>query len=140
MSDIRETHDRLGRAQAYGQDGNARYKTEAQLATRKEQRKRFQFDATASDDELEDEIDDNLNEISDMTKRLKALGSAMGQELDRQNERIEVITQKTDSLDNRIFRNTKKVRYRNVCQVILTNTRRSWRGSSRGVKPSLHTF
>ncbi|TCD71501.1 Protein transport protein S9 plasma membrane t-SNARE [Steccherinum ochraceum] len=110
MTDIRETHDRLGRAQSYGQqDPNSRYKTEAQLAARKEQRKRFQFDATASDDEMEDELDDNLNEISDMTKRLKALGSTMGQELDRQNERIGRITEKTDSLDNRIFRNTKKL-------------------------------
>ena len=109
MTDIRETHDRLGRAQTYGQDVNSRYKSEAQLNARKEQRKRFQFDATASDDEMEDEIDDNLNEISDMTKRLKALGSTMGQELDRQNERIGRITEKTDKLDNRIFNNTKKV-------------------------------
>ncbi|KAH8102637.1 protein transporter SEC9 [Cristinia sonorae] len=108
MTDIRETHDRLGKAVSYGQDGS-RYKTEVQLGARKEQRKRYQFDATASDDEMEDELDDNLNEISDMTKRLKALGSTMGQELDRQNERIGRITEKTDNLDNRIFRNTKKL-------------------------------
>lgn len=114
MLDIRETQERVGRAVTYGRSDEAdgiagRYRTEAQLGARKEQRKRFQFDATASDDELEDELDDNLNEISDMTKRLKALGTSMGQELDKQNERIGRITEKTDNLDNRIFRNTKKV-------------------------------
>lgn len=116
MSDIRETHDRLGQASNYGRRGGndeggvaGRYRSEAQSSARKEQRKRFQFDATASDDDMEDEIDGNLDEISDMTKRLKALGSAMGEELDRQNDRIGRITEKTDGLDNRIFRNTKRV-------------------------------
>jgi protein transport protein SEC9 len=119
MTDIRETQNRLGRAQTYGRQddeeegiGGRRMKTASEQAIRKEQRKRFQFDATASDDELEDELDDNLNEISDMTKRLKALGSAMGEELDRQNDRIGRITEKTDGLDNRLFRNTQKVRSR----------------------------
>ncbi|THH34178.1 hypothetical protein EUX98_g68 [Antrodiella citrinella] len=110
MTDIRETQDRIGRAQTVGQqDPSGRYRTEAHLNARKEQRKRYQFDATASDDEMEDELDDNLDEISDMTKRLKTLGSTMGQELDRQNERIGRITEKTDSLDNRLFRNIKKL-------------------------------
>lgn len=116
MGDIRETQTRIGQASAYGrargddEEGIAgRYRSEAQANARKEQRKRFQFDATASDDELEDEIDGNLDEISDMTKRLRALGTTMGEELDRQNERIGRITEKTDTLDNRIFRNTKRV-------------------------------
>ncbi len=116
MMDIRDTQNRLGRAQTYGRAdddsegiGGRRVKTAAEQAIRKEQRKRYQFDATASDDELEDELDDNLGEIHDMTKRLKALGSAMGEELDRQNERIGRITEKTDGLDNRLFRNTQKV-------------------------------
>ncbi|KZT02749.1 uncharacterized protein LAESUDRAFT_685037 [Laetiporus sulphureus 93-53] len=112
MMDIRETQDRLGRAATYGRTGeeDSRFKTAAQLDARKEQRKRYQFDSTASDDELEDELDDNLGEISNITKSLKALGTAMGQELDQQNDRISRITDKTDSLDNRLFRNTQKVR------------------------------
>ncbi|KAI0274673.1 synaptosome-associated proteinsynaptosomal-associated protein 25 [Gloeopeniophorella convolvens] len=115
MMDIRETQNRLGRATTYGQDdegiGSGRLpKTATQQALRQEQRKRYQFEATASDDELEDELDDNLDEISDMTKRLKALGSAMGQELDKQNNRIERIEEKTVSLDNRVFRNTERLK------------------------------
>ena len=76
MRDVRGTQDRLGRAATYGMRdddgegiGGRRMKTASEQAIRKEQRKRYQFEATASDDELEDELDDNLNEISDMTKR-----------------------------------------------------------------------
>jgi protein transport protein SEC9 len=118
MTDIRETQNRLGQASTYGQreeeegigPNGRRNRTAAQQALRQEQRKRFQFEATASDDEFENELDDNLDEISDVAKRLKALGSAMGQELDNQNNRIERIEEKTVSLDNRVFRNTERVR------------------------------
>lgn len=131
MMDMRQTQDRLGRAAGYGRQDEAigvpggmpgrvgRMKTEAQLNARKEQRKRFQFDATASDDELEDELDDNLDEIHDVTKRLKALGAAMGQELDDQNERISRITGKADELDNKIFSNTQAVRCASVSLELL---------------------
>ncbi|XP_006454370.1 hypothetical protein AGABI2DRAFT_189645 [Agaricus bisporus var. bisporus H97] len=116
MSDIRDTQNRLGKAGGYGRDdneligGNGRMLSAGQQKDRTEQRKRFQFEATASDDEMEDELDDNLNEISDVTKRLKALGTVMGQELDRQNERIVNIGDKTDGLDRRIFNNTERLK------------------------------
>jgi hypothetical protein len=116
--DIRESQNRLGQAQTYGREedrdelvggGRGRFRSEGQLAARKEQRKRFQFESTASDDEVEDEIDDNLDEIGDATRRLKALGMAMGQELDKQNQRIDLIDQKTVNLDGKIVRNTERV-------------------------------
>jgi hypothetical protein len=117
MTDIRETQNRLGQASRYGQrdegielgSNGKQPRTGAQQALQREQRKRYQFEATASDDELEDELDENLDGISDVAKRLKALGTAMGQELDNQNNRIERIEEKTVSLDNRVFRNTEKV-------------------------------
>ncbi|KDR85023.1 hypothetical protein GALMADRAFT_83319 [Galerina marginata CBS 339.88] len=118
MMDIRDTQNRLGKAATYGRDddgeeligGRNRMRTAEQLATRKDQRKRYQFDANASDDEIEDELDDNLDEISDMTKRLKALGMTMGDELDKQNGRIKRIEEKTVGLDNRIFNNTERLK------------------------------
>ncbi|KAF9270245.1 hypothetical protein L218DRAFT_1071706 [Marasmius fiardii PR-910] len=116
MLDVRETQDRLGRAQTYGRQddeggqGSGRFRSPAFQAARKEQRKRYQFEETGSDDELEDELDDNLDEISEVTKRLKALGTAMGQELDAQNKRIETIEQKTVGLDNKIFNNTERLK------------------------------
>ncbi|KAI0257524.1 hypothetical protein BJV78DRAFT_1163303 [Lactifluus subvellereus] len=118
MLDIRETQNRLGQASTYGQQeegiqvgpNGGRSRTAAQQALQREQRKRYQFEATASDDEMEDELDDNLDEISDVAKRLKSLGTAMGQELDNQNNRIERIEEKTVSLDNRVFRNTERLK------------------------------
>ncbi|KAF7310939.1 Protein transport protein [Mycena chlorophos] len=118
--ETRESYNRIGRAQTYGRDGDdgrgelmggsGRFRSDAQNAARKEQRKRYQFEATASDDELEDEIDDNLDEIGDAAKRLKALGLAMGQELDTQIQRIDRLDQKTVNLDNRINRNTERLK------------------------------
>ena len=115
MMDIRETQNRLGRATTYGRDdededeGIKQQKTTQRLADRKEQRKRYQFEATASDDEIEDELDDNLHGISQATKSLKALGMAMGQELDQQNNRLRRIEDQTVALDSRIYRNTERV-------------------------------
>jgi hypothetical protein len=122
MSDVRDTRNRLGRATTYGRGDDDdevltgpggirdRFKTEDQRSARTEQRKRYQFEATASDDEAEDELDNNLGEISDATKRLKALGMAMGQELENQNTRIDRLEQKTVGLDNKIFRNTERLK------------------------------
>lgn len=120
MTDIRETQNRLGRAMTYGQQdeegvsgaGVSRASTQAagQLAAQKEQRKRYQFEAGASDDEIEDELDNNLNEISDVAKRLKALGTTMGQELDAQNQRLDVIGKKTTELDGGVFRQTERLK------------------------------
>jgi len=119
MMDIRDTQNRLGRAATYGRrddddeilggGGSGRFQTDQQLSARKEQRKRYQFESNASDDEIEDELDDNLDEISDMTKRLKALGMTMGDELDKQNLRVKRIEEKTVGLDDRIFQNTERV-------------------------------
>ncbi|KAI9460832.1 hypothetical protein BJY52DRAFT_1260839, partial [Lactarius psammicola] len=113
---MRETQNRLGQASAYGSReekiggglNGRRPKAPAQQSLQKEQRKRYQFEATASDDELEDELDDNLYEISDVAKRLKALGSGMGQKLDSQNNCIGRIEEKTVNLDNRVFKNTER--------------------------------
>lgn len=124
MMDVRETQNRIGQAQTYGRNdpndadelmgggsgsGRGRVKTQSEIALKKEGRKRYQFDATGSDDEMEDELDDNLDEIGDATKRLKMLGMAMNQELNTQNKRIDVIDQKTGGLDTRLFRNTERV-------------------------------
>ena len=111
LSEVRETQNRIGNATSYG-SGDGRQPSGAQQAARKEQRSRFQFEATASDDEMENELDENLGEISDMTKRLKALGTSMGQELDNQNQRIDRIGDKAGALDARMFTNTEKVSLR----------------------------
>lgn len=114
MMDIRGTQQRVGRAVTYGHDDDSEEllggrRTELRSA-QKEQRKRYQFEATESDDELEDRLDDNLDEISAVTGRLKALGIAMGNELDTQNKRIDNIAGKTDRLDDKLRHGTEQVR------------------------------
>jgi len=111
LQEVRESQNKIERAGAYGQGMGGRQQfTVTEMAMRKEQRSRYQFEATNSDDELEDELDENLNEVADATKRLKALGMAMGQELDTQNQRIDRISDKATSLDNRMFTNTEKLK------------------------------
>jgi hypothetical protein len=116
MMDVRDTQNRVGRAQTYGRSddsdellGGRRTRTEDQNARRAAERKRYQFEATGSDDELEDEIDDNLDEIGDMAKRLRALATATGDELDAQNKRIDVISGKTDKVAGRLEDVTRRV-------------------------------
>ncbi|KAF9266466.1 hypothetical protein L218DRAFT_896501 [Marasmius fiardii PR-910] len=125
MLDVRETQNRLGRAATYGRGGDedeedligeggggggsGRFqKSEQERKARRAQNSRYQFEATASDDEMEDEIDDNLDQLGEATKRLKALGMAMGTELDAQNQRIDNITSKTDRLDNSLGNVTRR--------------------------------
>jgi len=109
LKEVRETKDTLGSA-SRGMGGNRQELTGTQLAMRKEQRSRYQFEKTQSDDEAEDELDNNMSEISDATKRLKALGLAMGQEIDTQNKRIDRISDKATTLDSHMFNNTEKLK------------------------------
>ncbi|CAE6469571.1 hypothetical protein ACGC1H_003559 [Rhizoctonia solani] len=125
--DVRDSQNRIGRAATYGQrsgDGGddnygegeegissgRRNMPPEQQRARQAARARYQFEATASDDELEDELDDNLDEIHDVAKRLKALAVASGQELDVQNARLNKITNKTDQLDTKIVRATDRLK------------------------------
>ena len=149
MLDVRETHNRLGKAANYGRrddeddgegTGRGRYKTEQQLAERKDQRKRFQFEATASDEELEDELDDNLNELGNATKTLKALSMAMGQELGVQNERIGKIEEKTVNLDGKLFRNTERVCFRSCGFCFGLDFSIAFHCSSRGLSDTIRSM
>ncbi|KAF7331713.1 Protein transporter SEC9 [Mycena kentingensis (nom. inval.)] len=72
-------------------------------------RKRFQFEATASDDELEDELDGNLDEIYSLAKTMKALGTNMNSELERQNGVIAGIEDKAGKVDGRMHISTVRL-------------------------------
>jgi len=118
MADVRESQNRIGSAVAYGKaksndeetlSGRRVLGLEAQRA-RQEQRKRFQFEKTASDDELEDELDDNLDAIAQATKGLHAIALAASDELDKQNIRIDDISSKTGKLAGRVDLTTDRLR------------------------------
>jgi flagellin-like hook-associated protein FlgL len=123
MGDVRESQNRLGQAVSYGarrgeeaedefgEEGisRRRIRPPEEQRHRQESRKRYQFEKTASDDELEDELDDNLDDIAQATKSLKAIAMAAGEELDRQNDRIDNIATKTGKLNNRVDLTTNRV-------------------------------
>ena len=145
MADVRESKNRLGQATSYGvrqgegEDefgeeniGRRRIRSPEEQRNRQESRKRYQFEKTASDDELEDEMDDNLDEIGDAAKRLKAIAMAAGEELDRQSDRIDNIATKTGKLNNRVDSTTDRVCVSGICFSLLPLTYLSLLQSSSG--------
>ncbi|GAA5981233.1 hypothetical protein JCM10908_004032 [Rhodotorula pacifica] len=81
----------------------------ARARARGVERSRYQFEATASDDEVEDEIDTNLDELGGLAGRLKMLSTAMGSEVDSQNKKLGKVSGKVDVLDNNVVRSTQRL-------------------------------
>lgn len=78
--------DRFGGGR-FGGGGNKPVSAEDARKNKLAQRSRYQFEATESDDDLEQELEDNLDEIGDLSSRLNQLGRAMGTEIDEQVSR-----------------------------------------------------
>ena len=57
-------------------------------------RAKYQFEADSDDDELEDEIDANLEELSGTAGRLRCLARAAGDEVEAQNQHLQRISMK----------------------------------------------
>ncbi|CCH60225.1 hypothetical protein TBLA_0C04250 [Henningerozyma blattae CBS 6284] len=74
-----------------------------------ERNQKFQFENDDEDDAMEIEIDRNLEQIGQISKRLKKLAVAAGQELDDQQGRLNSIEEDTDNLDIDINLNTHKL-------------------------------
>jgi protein transport protein SEC9 len=58
------------------------------------ERSKYQFEADSEDDQMEDEIDRNLDELSGAAKRLNLLARATGEEVEAQNKLITTIAEK----------------------------------------------
>ena len=67
------------------------------------ERSRYQFEADDEDNELENELDENLTEISDFSKRLNLLAKSAGEEINSQNRKLTQLHDKTDNLDMKLF-------------------------------------
>jgi len=109
LTDISGTRQRLGGA-ANPTPNSARQPLPGERKAKQEARKKFQFEATASDDELEDELDENLDETYEVTKRLKNLATAMGDEVSGQNSRLTRVTDKTENLEFAVMKNTERLK------------------------------
>lgn len=127
QTERREVHQRIGQATTSGlrgsnrdgppgdddegiggRPGAGRYGSQ-QSVERKKQWGRYQFESTASDDEVEDEIDNNLDELGDAVGRLKSLALASGQEVDRQNKVLDRLHGKVDNVDRKVRSTTDRV-------------------------------
>lgn len=111
LMDVQDTRKRLGAAANPSPHASspAPEPMPGQQRARKDARSRYQFDATASDDELEDELDENLDETLEVTRRLKGLATAMGDEVSGQNSRLTRVTDKTENLEFAVMKNTERL-------------------------------
>ncbi|CAA7266152.1 unnamed protein product [Cyclocybe aegerita] len=114
MRTMRDHQERFGSPMRYGLGDDEelidRRGSPRPSALGRGDRARYQFEKTASDDELEDELDENLDEIAAATKRLNILSKAMSKELEDQCEWVGRIEHKTTKLDDRISNNTESLK------------------------------
>ncbi|WVQ82733.1 hypothetical protein IAT38_004865 [Cryptococcus sp. DSM 104549] len=111
LMDVSDTRKRLGAAaNPSPYSSQSAQPLPGAAKAKKDARSRYQFDATASDDELEDELDENLDETYEVTKRLKNLAVAMGGEVSGQNERLTRVTDKTENLEFAVMKNTERLK------------------------------
>lgn len=61
--------------------------------------KKYQFENDEEDDDMEVEIDRNLDQVQQISGRLKKLAISTGEELDSQQERLKDVEENTDNLD-----------------------------------------
>lgn len=73
-----------------GATGPSEPKSKSSLA----ERAKYQFEADSEDDDMENEIENNLDEISHVTGRLNLLAKAQGQEIEQQNRLLEGLGKK----------------------------------------------
>jgi protein transport protein SEC9 len=65
------------------------------------ERAKYQFEADSEDDQMEDEIEDNLDQLSGAASRLNILAKATGAEIEQQNEHLIRISAKVCLPDTR---------------------------------------
>ncbi|KAF8211526.1 hypothetical protein K438DRAFT_1546898, partial [Mycena galopus ATCC 62051] len=97
---------RAGRGEGIGYQGGREGVLSGGRHMKSTDRSRFQFEANASDDEMEDTLERNLDEIQGLVRELKGVSLAMGTEIDRQSGTISVLEEKTVKLDARLYNNT----------------------------------
>lgn len=78
-------------------------------SSRVPQNSRYVFEGTASDEELETRIDDDLDEMRTVTGQLNLVSRTMGAEIDEQVKRIDRIGDKADALDVKLLRQTRQL-------------------------------
>jgi hypothetical protein len=119
---IMATHDRIAQATGRnnrdgppdddddeGLSGGGRY-NQKQMAARKAQWAKYQSrDDDEEDDAMENEISNNLDELSLGIGRIKALAHAQGDIVNRQNEQLKKLHSTVDDVDRKLVNSTDRV-------------------------------
>lgn len=84
------------------------------------ERAKYQFEADSDDDEMENEIENNLDELSHVTGRLNLLAKAQGEEIEQQNRLL-------DGLGKKVRRAAQTIR--NPALTLLSTERQSGRST-----------
>ncbi|KAF0505192.1 t-SNARE component Sec9 [Gigaspora margarita] len=69
-------------------------------------RNKFQFEADDDDNQIEDQLDKNVDMLSNGLTQLNHMANAAGEEVRRQNDTLDSLNDKTVGLDNRTFGTT----------------------------------
>ncbi|KAI8146458.1 hypothetical protein BJV82DRAFT_598614 [Fennellomyces sp. T-0311] len=72
-------------------------------------RNRYQFEPDYEDNAVEDEIDQNLDLLSNAADNLKAMANTMNDELDSQNQQLERVVDKVNPVNEHIFSTTQRL-------------------------------
>ncbi|KAF3174302.1 Protein transport protein S9 plasma membrane t-SNARE, variant 2 [Orbilia oligospora] len=70
---------------------------------------KYQFEADAEDDAMEEEIDDNLHQLGGAIGRLNLLAKTQNQVVQDQNKTIDRLNSKSESVHQQIDRNTHRI-------------------------------
>lgn len=74
------------------------------------ERSKYQFDADEEDDEVEGEIDENLDQLAAVTSRLRTLAQATSSEVGKQNQTLQRLDEKGESVEAGIYMNTHRLK------------------------------
>lgn len=80
---------------------SAQYGEASNQQSKMASRARYQFEADEEDDRIEDELDQNLDEIGDFSRRLNLMARAAGDEVRQQNNTLAGLNDKTDKYVDR---------------------------------------
>jgi len=92
---------RAAERQRQADDRNARFSSQSntyggQGSSKLAGRSKYQFEADEEDEQVEQELDENLNEIGALSKRLNLLARSAGDEVRAQNVKLGQLNDKTD--------------------------------------------
>ncbi|KAG0162890.1 Protein transport protein S9 plasma membrane t-SNARE [Apophysomyces sp. BC1034] len=103
-----ESHVRLDKAQRHAEHA-ATNAAHHDYERSEADKKRYQFEADAEDDTVEDEISQNVGLMGNMLSNLQNKARVMGEEIDSQTKHLTRVTKKVDPISEKLMATTHKL-------------------------------